>query len=105
MGTRFEKGRTKTGGRQPGAVNKLNADVRDAIFNAFEKVGGQDYLVKVANEHPQVFCTLLGKILPKQVDMSVSADPIRDLMDGLKFQTIRPKDLPAPTKKPCKATS
>jgi hypothetical protein len=34
---------------------------------AFDEAGGVAYLTKVAAEHPQVFCTLLGKVLPMQV--------------------------------------
>jgi len=36
-------------------------------MNAFEKVGGEDYLVKVARQNPQVFCALLARILPLQL--------------------------------------
>lgn len=59
--------RPKTGGRQKGTPNKLTATIRDAITTAFEEVGAASYLAKVAKEHPQVFCTLLGKVLPTQL--------------------------------------
>ncbi len=57
----------KTGGRQAGTPNKTTAALKDAILAALDTVGGEAYLVKVANENPQVFCTLLGKVLPMQV--------------------------------------
>ncbi len=57
----------KTGGRQDGTPNKTTAALKDAILAALETVGGESYLVKVAKENPQVFCTLLGKVLPMQV--------------------------------------
>ena len=60
------KGR-KTGGRRAGTPNKIGAEVRAAILDAFVQVGGSSYLVRVANEHPAVFCTLLGKILPTEM--------------------------------------
>lgn len=63
----FEPGREKTGGRQKGVKNALTAKVKDAILNAFEKVGGEDYLVDVAKKDPKTFCALLGKVLPLQV--------------------------------------
>lgn len=53
--------------RPVGTPNKLTAAVKDAILGAFDAVGGQDYLVRVAMEDPKTFCTLLGKILPTQV--------------------------------------
>jgi hypothetical protein len=35
--------------------------------DAFVQAGGSSYLVRVANEHPAVFCALLGKILPMEL--------------------------------------
>ena len=60
------KGR-KTGGRRAGTPNKIGAEVRAAILDAFVQAGGSSYLVRVANEHPAVFCALLGKILPTEI--------------------------------------
>jgi hypothetical protein len=60
------KGR-KTGGRRAGTPNKIGAEARAAILDAFVQVGGSSYLVRVADEHPAVFCALLGKILPTEI--------------------------------------
>lgn len=54
----------KTGGRQKGVPNKNTTALKDAILAAFDAVGGQKYLMTVAKEQPQVFCTLLGKVIP-----------------------------------------
>jgi hypothetical protein len=54
-------------GRPKGSKNKLTASIKEAIERAFEEVGGQSYLAKVAQEDPRTFCTLLGKLLPMQV--------------------------------------
>lgn len=54
-------------GRPKGSANKLTASVKDAIANAFEEVGGQAYLVKIANTDPKTFCALLGKVIPVQL--------------------------------------
>ncbi len=65
--------RPNTGGRRPGSgwkpgsPNKITADVKNAIVEAFDKAGGVAYLVEVAKTNPQVFCSLLGKVLPLQV--------------------------------------
>lgn len=67
----------KTGGRQKGTPNKVNAAVKDAIINAFDTVGGESYLVKVANTDPKTFCTLLGKVLPMQVEGEIGVTVIR----------------------------
>lgn len=60
----------KTGGRRKGSVNKLTANIKQAIEAAFAKVGGADYLEGVAREQPQVFCQLLGRVLPVQNEHS-----------------------------------
>lgn len=57
----------KTGGRRKGTPNKVTAQVKEAIEAAFTRAGGVEYLVGVAKEQPQVFCTLLGRVLPLQV--------------------------------------
>ena len=73
----------KTGGRTKGTPNKLTADIREAVIEAFEKAGGVGYLTKVAMESPQVFCTLLGKVLPLQV----ATDPERPLEMTIKWKS------------------
>lgn len=57
----------RRGGRKPGTPNKITADLKNAIMNAFDKAGGESYLAKIAAKHPQVFCALLGKVLPTQI--------------------------------------
>lgn len=54
-------------GRPPGLPNKATRVLKTAILNAFETVGGEEYLVRVAREDPKTFCTLLGKVLPTQL--------------------------------------
>jgi len=59
-------------GRPKGAKDKLGRDMKEAIEEAFERAGGVNYLVKLSESHPTVFAALLGKILPRQVDVDVS---------------------------------
>lgn len=65
------KGIPKTGGRKKGVVNKVTADLKAAILDAFGMVGGADYLVQQAALNPTAFLTLIGKVLP----MTISGDP------------------------------
>lgn len=68
--------RQKTGGRTKGTPNKVTAMVKDAIITAAEKHGfdgkGKDnmvgYMMKLAAEQPTAFATLLGKVIPTQVE-------------------------------------
>jgi hypothetical protein len=62
-----KKGTPKTGGRQKGVPNHVTTSLRDAIMHAFDTVGGEAYLVRVARSNPTVFCTLLARILPLQL--------------------------------------
>jgi hypothetical protein len=66
------KGR-KTGGRKPGTPNKLTADVKSAIVAAFNEVGGSAYLIDLAKDHPAVFCSLLGKVVPAEKHIELQA--------------------------------
>lgn len=59
--------RQKTGGRQKGTPNKLTAPLKEAILLAAEgahKEGMVGYLTQQAQENPNGFMTLLGKVLP-----------------------------------------
>ena len=57
----------KTGGRKAGTPNKLTASIKEAITEAFYESGGKNYLIGLAVSNPQVFCALLGKIIPTEV--------------------------------------
>ena len=60
----------KTGGRRKGTPNKFTRDVRSMVLNALDAVGGEEYLQTQANENPQAFLGLLGKTLPKDVNVN-----------------------------------
>jgi hypothetical protein len=69
MGSRGPKPASqRVGGRKKGTPNKLTATVRIAVIEAFEKLGGVDYLVRIGTEEPKTFVALLSKVLPTQVE-------------------------------------
>ncbi len=59
-------------GRPKGVPNKITKDIRGAIREAFDKAGGVDYLVSVAKSKPEVFCGLIGKVLPTDIKAELS---------------------------------
>jgi hypothetical protein len=61
------KGLPKSGGRQKGTPNKTTAQVKDMVLTALGNVGGVAYLERQADENPQAFMTLIGKVIPLQV--------------------------------------
>lgn len=64
----------KFGGRKKGTPNKLTATVKQAVLEAFDKVGGVKYLQKVAADDPKTFCTMLAKIIPSEIEAKVGGD-------------------------------
>jgi hypothetical protein len=65
------KGHKRWGGRKKGTTNKLNAEVKALVEGALAELGGQKWLVSAAKEHPQAFMTLVGKLIPR--DLNVNA--------------------------------
>lgn len=63
----FVKGQPKLGGRKKGSVNKTTATLKDMILEALERKGGVEYLMRVADNEPTAFVSLLNKVLPMQV--------------------------------------
>lgn len=55
-------------GKPKGAENKLNKEVKQMILDALEGAGGVEYLKRQAEEKPVAFMTLVGKVLPLQVN-------------------------------------
>lgn len=62
-------------GRIKGSLNKTTALLKDAILMAADQAGGADglvgYLRTQAAANPAQFMTLLGKVLPLQVNGSL----------------------------------
>ena len=59
-------------GRPKGVQNKLTKSIKEAIEAAFQGVGGPEYLMRQAEENPQAFMTLLGKIIPNQIQADLT---------------------------------
>jgi hypothetical protein len=68
------KGSPKTGGRQKGTPNKVTALLKDHIIEAAKKAGGGgpngvvNYLNQQAKANPGPFMSLLGKVMPMQIE-------------------------------------
>jgi hypothetical protein len=54
-------------GRPKGSLNRDGADIRAMVIGALDKVGGLDYLAARAIDSPAAFLTLVGKVLPLQL--------------------------------------
>lgn len=61
-------------GRPKGSVPKVTKTIRDAVMQAFDTVGGPEYLVRLANgtqSDRAAFTSLLNKVLPTQINANV----------------------------------
>ena len=67
---KFEKGHAKLGGRQKGTPNKQPNRVREAILQAFDEVGGAEWLRQLAGEDPKTFSMLIGKVVPTEAKIT-----------------------------------
>ena len=98
-------GKRPGSGRKKGGTNKITSDVRQAIMEAFDTVGGVKYLKRVAITDPKAFCALLGKLIPVKVAgdaeeppvlrMTIDAPPDETREQWL-ARTARERGLPAP---------
>lgn len=64
-------------GRPKGGMNKTTALLKDAILKAAEDAGDGSlvvYLTKQAKENPKAFLSLLGRVLPLQINADISGD-------------------------------
>lgn len=55
-------------GRKKGSVNKITKTIKEAIEVSFIQVGGAEYLAQMAVDQPVAYMTLLGKIIPQQLE-------------------------------------
>ena len=58
-------------GRKKGVPNKITASVKEMILAALDAVGGQRYLEEQAKQNPQAFMSLLGRIIPSEINGQV----------------------------------
>jgi hypothetical protein len=57
-------------GRPKGATNKVTGDIKAMVDGALAAKGGQKWLEEQADINPVAFMTLIGKCLPKDLNVS-----------------------------------
>jgi len=53
-------------GKTPGAIEKTGRRLRENVLEAFERLGGVDWLVKLGKDDPKLFVPFLLKITPQE---------------------------------------
>ena len=62
----------KTGGRKPGSLNKVTIEVKTALLECFEDIGGQDRFASWAELNPEKFYPLWAKALTSELKADIS---------------------------------
>lgn len=75
-------GGKKTGGRKKGTPNKLTAKLKEMIEGALMDAGGQEYLARMATKEPAAFLSLLGRTLPKDLNLGGGVSLEVNLVSG-----------------------
>ena len=66
------RGKPKTGGRRAGTKNKVTVALKDAILGAFDKAGGEAWLLELAQKDPRTFATLLSRLIPRELEARIN---------------------------------
>ena len=74
-------------GRPKGSVNKTTKLLKEAVCKAFDRAGGVDWLVKLANKEPKTFAMLLARVMPLQGE---SADTNGQGGLDIRIRLVRP---------------
>lgn len=53
-------------------VQKLTPEIKAGIIEAFQKVGGVDYLVEIAKVDPPTFVRLLAQVIPSEIKAEIN---------------------------------
>lgn len=83
-------------GRPKGSLNKTTTALKEAILSAAENVGNEmspgsgstGYLEFLAKDQPSAFATLLGKVLP----MQVQGDPDAPIVAVIERRIVKAGD-------------
>lgn len=59
-------------GRPPGAKNKTTIAIKEMLLASLDEVGGQAYFMRQAEENPNAYMALLGKIIPAEVKNQIT---------------------------------
>lgn len=82
------KGVKTGGGNRKGSPNKINKEVKDMILGALNEAGGQDYLLTQAKNNPVAFLSLVGKIIPKDLNAKVSGPDCQPIIMPTRIEIV-----------------
>jgi hypothetical protein len=63
----FEKGKAKTGGRQPGTPNRLTGAFREAVRVVYDGLGGHRAFLRWATKNQTEFYRIASRLIPTEI--------------------------------------
>ena len=73
-------------GRPKGVPNKATKVLKEMILVALDKAGGEAYLLSQAENNPVAFMTLIGKVLPSEIQAQLDAYQKGDIVSPYVWQ-------------------
>lgn len=70
-------------GRPRGVPNKITSDLKAMVLCALDDAGGREYLARQAEENPGPFMALVGKCLPKDLNVDANAQVVYQIVTGV----------------------
>ncbi|HEX7639835.1 MAG TPA: hypothetical protein VF457_15670 [Burkholderiaceae bacterium] len=77
-------------GRPKGMPNKTTVELRDMVMTALDGAGGAEYLCMQAFDNPAAFLALVGKCLPKDVNLTAKGN-LADLLRAARERVGKPR--------------
>lgn len=77
--------------RPVGSKNTKANELKNAIINSLDRVGGIEYLVKQAEANPVAYMSLIGKVLPKDVNMGGQEDNPLEVIQRIERSVVDPR--------------
>lgn len=70
-------------GRPKGVPNKVNKALKDMILGALHNAGGEEYLTTQAENNPNAFMALVGKVLPVELKNQIEGGMTVTILTGV----------------------
>jgi hypothetical protein len=90
----FLKGTPRIGGRAKGVANKSTIEIKQAIEQVFEGMGGIPALLKWANDNPTLFYTnIWSKLLPASLKVEATITDFTSILEKARLRVIDVKPI------------
>ncbi len=61
-------------GRKRGSLNRTTKTLKEALLASFDTLGGEAWLVSLAESDPKAYAGLLGRLIPQESRMDVDVE-------------------------------